>query len=110
MDYQSAVTEEKRTLRTQTALKFSAGDHRDIDPLSDHRVRRNVTIADLAQSMKQMAKLLEEERPAEAKRGMRRQLDITASRYPMALDKEVVRTRELAANYLENIDASFPDK
>lgn len=110
LNYQSTITEKDVSIPMETELKFFGSDRRPLDPLTDSRVRRNVTIADLAQSMKQMATLLKDERYADAKTGMRRQLDLTASRYPMSLDKEVVRTRELAVGYLRKIEAAYPNK
>lgn len=68
-------------------------------------MRRNVTIADIAQGMKRMSQLLEEKKPKKASQHLQNQLDLATSRYPMALNSEVVRTNELAEGYMRKIEA-----
>lgn len=86
-------------------LTFDSLDDTPIDPLVDSSVRRNVTIADIAQGMKQMSQLLEDEKPKVAAKHLQAELKVARKRYPMALDEKVVRTNDIANGYLKKIAA-----
>ena len=104
MNFEDIASGESKSVASNAVIRFNADDRRRIDPLADASVRRNVTIADVAQGIKRMAELLEENKPKQAKKQLVEQLELAGQRYPMALDAEVVRTKDLAVRYMRKLD------
>ena len=105
LTYDDIATGETETVRSNVDLVFKRNSRQAIDPLTDVSVRRNVTISDIAQGIKGMSELLVERKTKKAKSLLTSRLALAADRYPIAVDAEVRRTRELAVGYLQKFGA-----
>lgn len=102
LEYTDTNTERKGTLQQQAALRFDPFDGRRLNPLSDAGVRRNVSIALLADAIKSMAVMWEQGKYPGARVLIRERLRLVESMYPMAMDDEVDRVRDIAREYLRD--------
>jgi Mg-chelatase subunit ChlD len=73
------------------------------DALRDPEVAKNFTIAQLAQSIRDMAAAVESQRYREAKRLLDAAIDKTRQRYPHLEDEDISRTLSIARKYQEMV-------
>lgn len=104
LDYQNVTTGKHETLNQQQDLNFLAGVRKKIDPLTDPSVRRNVSIGDLAEGIKQMAVLSQDQKFDAAEKQMKKHLKTIRQRYQGSIDKHVKRVRKIAKNYLAMLE------
>lgn len=100
LDYHDVDADSPNSIEAESALRYRPFDFRRVNPLSDQSVRRNVSIAVLADAIKNMAILWEQRKYDEAEALVRERIEQVNSRYPMALDEEVRRVRDIALDYL----------
>ena len=103
LEYTNIVTGKTEKVDKKLTMTFAAEDRQPIDPLEDPSVRRNVTIADIAQGIKGMAKNVRENRMKAARQYLKQRLKLASRRFPRTQDKEVERTRKIAEKYLKRI-------
>ena len=81
LNYQDIATAEAKTVRSSGSLGFRPDERRTLDPLTDASVRRNVTIAEIAEGVKGMAELLEEGKAKKAEQFLASRLLVASDRY-----------------------------
>jgi Ca-activated chloride channel family protein len=84
-------------------------DERPREMLADAEVRKNFTIAALAQALHEMAGCAEDQRWADADRGLRRALEQARSCFPSGDDQDVERVRAMAEGHLRTLQ-QFVDR
>jgi uncharacterized protein YegL len=85
-------------------LEFNARKRQAADPLLEESVRRNVTIADIAQGIHGMSQLIEENKPDVARQHMAGELTRATRRYRRKKDPEVARVVAVAVGYVRKLD------
>ncbi len=92
--------------RIEAHPRRGAGDEDDVlgdAALRDPEVRKNFTIAELAQAMHDMARDAADKRWAEADRVLRRAVTAARQRYPSGDDQDLARVREMAEGHLRTL-------
>lgn len=99
LNYLDLATGKPVTQEKKVELKYEMKAAAKIDPLLDPEVRKNYTIAQLAQSVKDMARLLEDEKIGDAKAVLGESIKTALARYPGLKDEDVHRVHSIANNY-----------
>jgi len=87
-------------LRQRTSLRI---DERAGDPLADAEVKKNATIAALAQGMHDMAERAQDQRWAEAERTLQRAIDVARERLPNVEDPDVRAVLQMAEDHARTL-------
>lgn len=85
-------------------LEFNAKQKKPVDPLIEASVRRNVTIADIAQGIRNMSELVEQNKPQLARQHLAGELKRAGERYRRKKDPEVARVVTVALGYVRKLD------
>ena len=75
----------------------------EIDALRDPEVRKNVTIAELAQGIKQLAIACRDEDGEAGERFIASALCTARLRYPECQDEDILRVQKIAQNYATQV-------
>ncbi len=88
----------------ERSLALPKKPKKEIDILQDGEVRKNLTIAELAQSIKLMAFAYEEEKYKAGKQHLVDALCAADKRYPECGDKDILRVRKIAQTYVKRME------
>ncbi len=105
--------ESKKTITTTQTTTLNVSGSNEADALKDDSVAKNYTIAELAQSVHDMASACEEKQYGRAQSLLTRSLTNAKSRYPRLDDPDISRTFEIASKYqrmLERYNEDNPVK
>lgn len=95
--------ERKRRVARNEDASLALKEGRAGDALRDPEVAKNFTIAQLAQSIRDMAAAVESQRYREAERLLDAAIDQTRQRYPHLEDEDISRTLSIARKYQEMV-------
>jgi hypothetical protein len=94
LDYREAGTDRLRTAHAEASVGLEPGSSRD--PLADPELRKNFTIAELAQAMHDMAQAASCQRWAAADSVLRSAVAVARQRFPSGEDQDLVRVLTMA--------------
>lgn len=89
---------ERRNRRTMNVVRHRA------PRLEDHEVRKNYTIAVMAEAMHDMAVACQRKRFRRARRSLDHALSFVDESYPEAEDRDIARTRAMMVDYRRTLD------
>ncbi len=85
-------------------LRFEPDKEIDFDPLTDRDVRKNITIAQLATSLRETSKLIQDDKCGEAKMLIDSNLAMVRERFRTTLDEDLKRMMTMGEDYASELE------
>ena len=105
LQYRDIASGEKVCLEQTVHLAKNNKDKKQqVDPLQDPEVRKNLTIAELAQGIKQMAVSYRAEDYKSGNRHLENALCAARQRFPECQDKDILRVQKIAQTYADRLN------
>ncbi len=86
-------------------LKFQPKNDLDFDPLTDRDVRKNITIAQVAQALREASQMIADDKCGEAKTIMEQTLEIARERFRTTSDEDLQRILKMGDEYASELNA-----